>query len=48
MTIIGFGLGVSIPNIRRVIQWGVSDDMLQYWQEISRAGRDGQMSEAVL
>ena len=45
---IGFGLGVDIPHIYRVVHWGASNNSLQYWQEIGRAGHNGQFSEAVL
>ena len=41
---VAFGLGVNIPNVRNVIHWGASDSVLQYWQEVGRAGRDGSKS----
>ncbi|XP_071123735.1 ATP-dependent DNA helicase RecQ-like [Mytilus edulis] len=43
---VAFGLGVNIPDIRYVIHWGACDSLLQYWQEVARAGRDGQPSVA--
>lgn len=43
---VAFGLGVNIPNVRNVIHWGASDSVLQYWQEVGRAGRDGNKSVA--
>lgn len=43
---VAFGLGVNIPNVRNVIYWGASDSVLQYWQEVGRAGRDGNKSVA--
>ena len=41
---VGFGLEVDIPDIKRIIHWGASDGILQYWQEIGWAGRDGASS----
>ncbi|CAG2220039.1 recQ [Mytilus edulis] len=38
---VAFGLGVNIPDILYVIHWGACDSLLQYWQEVGRAGRDG-------
>jgi ATP-dependent DNA helicase RecQ len=38
---VAFGLGVNIPDVRFVVHWGACDSALQYWQEVGRAGRDG-------
>ena len=43
-----FGLGVNISDIRIVMHWGVSESVLQYWQEVGRAGRDGQKATAYM
>ncbi len=44
---IAFGMGVEIKNIRRVIHYGKSRNMLEYWQEAGRAGRDGKPAVAM-
>ena len=46
VTTVGFGMGVDIPNVQRVIHWGLSRSRLFYWQEVGRAGRDGSSAEA--
>lgn len=43
-----FGMGVDIPNIRRIIHWGLASSLEDYVQETGRAGRDGSASEAIL
>ena len=45
---IAFSLGVSISNIRHVIHWGLPASILDYVQEIGRAGRDGHPATATL
>ncbi len=44
----GFGMGVDIPSISRIIHWGVTKSPVWYWQEIGRAGRDGSQSNVIL
>ena len=43
-----FGLGVDIPDVRLLVHYDVPPDMETYWQECSRAGRDGTNSRCVL
>jgi len=44
---IAFGLGMEIPDIRVVIHWGKCKNILAFWQEIGRCGRDGKPSRAI-
>lgn len=43
-----FGLGVDIPDIRRVIHDSLPDNLIDYVQQSGRAGRDGQRAECIL
>lgn len=45
---IAFGMGVDIPNIRLIVNYGISKDMESFYQEIGRAGRDGLPSDVYL
>jgi len=45
---IAFGMGIDCPDIQRVIHWGPPSDVEAYIQETGRAGRNGDIAEAVL
>lgn len=38
---IAFGMGINIPDIDIIVNWGALKTVMSFWQEVERCGRDG-------
>ena len=43
-----FGMGVNVPDVRKIIHWGAPRNFTSFMQESGRAGRDGNNSDSIV
>jgi len=48
MTTSAFSMGVDCPDIHNVVHFGPPTSVIQYEQEMGRAGRNGESSVALM
>ena len=48
ITTIALGMEIDMPGVENVYHWGCPDNMVRYWQEVGKAGRDGRPAKAKL
>jgi len=44
ITTVAFGMGADIPDVRKIVIWGLPPDPITMWQEVGRGGRDSFLS----